>query len=133
MSHTSKPLTAEQRASKRERDRLYRERVKRECFDAYGGQFCSVEGCHEGDINSLELHHVAGGGNEDRAARIGKGLRSPGGYHFYVKLKHEGYPPGFVVICTHHHDIKHGRYKKSDRRKCAPGEDESRQDDVTPF
>jgi len=126
-------MTPAQKEKKRSYDARYREKLKRECFEHYGGCHCSEEGCLETDLALLELHHPAGDGNKDRAARVGRGLRSPGGWNFYQKLKREGYPSDFVVICTHHHDIKHDRTKSGNRRKCAPGEDESRFDDLTPF
>ena len=118
--------------SRAETDRRYRRKIKSECLAAYGG-VCDEEGCGERDIDKLELHHPDGDGNKDRAAKIGRGLRSPGGWNFYLKLRKEGYPPGYVVKCTRHHDIIHGRMKGGTRLKCAPGEDPGRKDDVLPF
>ena len=120
------------RDKKRARDARYRHKLKRECLEAYGGVKCSEPSCEETRLEILELHHIEGGGNEDRARRVGRGLRSPGGWNFYQKLKREGYPPGFRVICTPHHDKIHGRFKGS-RLKCAPGEDPTRKDDLVPF
>lgn len=115
---------------RRTRDREYRKRLKADCFAVYGG-VCSVEGCEERNIDKLELHHPGGGGNKDRADRIGRGLESPGGWNFYQKLKRAGWPEGYAVVCTKHHDQIHGRQRG--RRKCAPGNDPFRYDDVVPF
>jgi hypothetical protein len=90
----------------------YHQKLKAECFAHYGGAHCFIEGCEEDTLDNMELHHPDGGGNEDRAEKIGSGLRSPGGWHFYLALKKLGYPPGFVVICIHHHDVLHGRLEE---------------------
>lgn len=118
--------------SKKERDRRYRRRLKAECITRYGGM-CDEDGCGVTDIDLLELHHPNGDGNKDRASKIGRGLRSPGGWNFYQKLKREGYPEGYAVKCIKHHDAKHGRTSKTKRFKCAPGEDSLREDEVVPF
>lgn len=125
-------LISDRLAKKRITEARYRLKSKIECFEAYGGARCSEAGCFEDRLELLELHHTEGGGNQDRAARIGRGLRSEGGWHFYVKLRKEGFPSGFRVICTTHHDKIHGRFKGA-RLKCAPGEDPTRKDDVVPF
>ena len=65
--------------------------------------------------------------------KIGRGLRSPGGWNFYQKLKKEGYPDGYTVKCMGHHDIIPGRSPKAPRFKCAPGVDPLREDTVVPF
>ena len=119
--------------SKKECDARYRRKLKEETFKRYGGIQCCEEGCTETNIDNLELHHPLGDGNIDRADKIGKGLRSPGGWNFYLVLKRLGYPDGYVVICITHHDKKHGRCKKEDGKKCAPGEDDSRVGEVMPF
>ena len=117
---------------KREIDRRYRRKLKAECIARYGG-VCDEPGCGETDIDLLELHHPNGDGNKDRADKIGRGLRSPGGWNFYQKLKKEGYPDGYTVKCMGHHDIIHGRSPKAPRFKCAPGVDPLREDTVVPF
>ena len=117
-------------------EREYRIRVKHACFTHYcgGTPMCSEPGCFETDLSCLELHHPNGDGNKDRAEKIGRGLRSCGGWHFYLVLKQLGYPDGYTVICTKHHDIKHGRTPKKHRvYKSAPAEDQERHDDVLPF
>lgn len=117
-------------ATKAEWDKKYRAKLKLDCFNAYGGPVCTT--CGAWDIDNLELHHPDGDGNKDRAERLGRGLRSPGGWNFYLALKRAGYPPGYEVKCTPCHDKIHGRLKGS-RLKCAPGEDPTRYDDITPF
>jgi hypothetical protein len=92
-----------------------------------------VEGCDESSIEQLELHHPNGDGNKDRAARVGRGLRSPGGWNFYQKLKRDDWPEGYAVMCITHHDKMHGRENKHGRAKCAPGMDRARKDDLVPF
>ena len=117
---------------KKERDRRYKRKLKAECLARYGG-VCDEPGCGVTDIDKLELHHPNGDGNKDRAVRIGLGLRSPGGWNFYQRLKREGYPEGYAVKCIRHHDLIHGRTAKGPKLRCAPGEDPFRHDDVLPF
>jgi hypothetical protein len=115
----------------RERDRRYRVKLKRECFEHYGGVYFA--GCSEASLDEFELHHPFGDGNKDRAERVGLGLRSPGGYKFYLKLRQEDWPEGFVVITREEHDILHGRLDADARHKCSPGFDDTRYDDLIPF
>jgi hypothetical protein len=119
--------------SSSERNVRYHKKLKLECFEHYGGCHCFVEGCAEIDIDELELHHLDGHGNEDRADKLGDGLRSSGGWHFYLALKKLGYPPGLVVICIKHHDWLHGRVRKEERFDCPPGMDDTRSSDIIPF
>ena len=133
---------ADEIRAQRRRKRLA---LKIECFEHYGGCICAIDGCTISDPALLELDHIDGNGNKDRAERIGLGLRSPGGWNFYSALKRAGWPPGFRVICTQHHDEKHGRTRKEDNEqlsldiatpreyKCSPGCAEDRFDDLVPF
>ena len=119
-----------------EAGKRYREKVKRMCFEHYcgGAARCMEAGCSESELSCLELHHPEGGGNKDRAEKIGYGLRSCGGWHFYLKLKQLGYPEGYSVICTACHDKKHGRTPLKFRTyNDAPGNDAEHLDDVIPF
>lgn len=114
----------------------YRRNIKKRCFEHYcgGAPRCLEPGCCETDVDKLELHHPDGGGNKDRSEKIGYGLRSCGGWHFYLKLKQLGYPAGYQVICTKCHDKKHGRPPREFRAyNCAPGVDQEHFDDVVPF
>ena len=122
------------KAQDHEAGKRYRENVKRKCFEHYcAGEAHCIE-CGERELSCLELHHPEGGGNRDRAEKIGNGLRSCGGRHFYLKLKQLGYPEGYVVICTKCHDKKHGRTPLKFRNYgSAPGSDPLHYDDVVPF
>jgi hypothetical protein len=113
----------------------YHERLKVECLSHYGGCICATPGCGETRVEELELHHPGGGGNEDRAEKIGLGLRSPGGWHFYLALKKLLWPEGYEVRCRACHDKIHDRVKREDRHACAPGVDGTRSDyaDPVPF
>lgn len=118
----------EQRELKRLNNKRYHLKLKLDCFMAYGGPHCCEEGCDVTDLELLELHHPDGGGNKDRAERMGEGLRSPGGWKFYLKLKQAGYPGDYRVICTAHHDRKHGRTPKEPRKHGPPAMDPGRDD-----
>ena len=126
-------LIRDARKARLERDRRYRLKLKRDCFEQYGGTACSIDGCTQENIDELELHHPDGDGNKDRAERVGRGPRSPGGWNFYQKLKRDGWPRGYVVICRDCHDKIHGRISREARERCAPGVDPSRFDDLVPF
>jgi hypothetical protein len=115
---------------KREKYRRYRAKLKKECLSNYGGRCYE---CGEADIDKLELHHPNGDGNKDRAEKIGAGLRSPGGWNFYLRLRRLGYPAGYAVICIKCHDVKHGRTKKEARQRCSPALDTTRIEEVIPF
>lgn len=69
----------------------YQAALKREMFDAYGG-VCAC--CGEDAIEFLSLDHINGGGNADRARR---GVQP--GYAFYLRLRKEGWPAGYQVLC----------------------------------
>ena len=116
--------------AKKARDKRYRAKLRYECFKHYGD---SCYECGEKDFSLLELHHPDGDGNKDRAEKIGYGLRSCGGWNFYLQLKKLGYPEGYKLICIKCHDKKHGRTPKEKSQKCAPGSDPTRTGDVLPF
>jgi hypothetical protein len=95
--------------AKKKSNQTYRRKLKRECFAHYGGDYfltCTVE-----TLDGYELHHPNGDGNKDRAALMGGGLRSPGGWKFYLKLRKLGWPSGYEVISTEAHEKLHGRCK----------------------
>lgn len=71
----------------------YREKLKLETFNHYGGAYCTC--CKESEITFLQLDHINGGGNEQRRA-IGK----DGGKPFYQWLKQQGFPNGYQVLCA---------------------------------
>ena len=70
-----------------ERRRNAAEKLK--ILAAYG-RFCVC--CGEDEPVFLSLDHVHGGGRQDRA---GKAI----GTQFYRKLRREGFPPGFQILC----------------------------------
>jgi len=120
------PRSREIRRSANER---YHRKLKLECFHHYG-----LPGdVSEDELDLWELHHPNGNGNKDRAEKIGQGLNSPGGWHFYLALKKLGYPEGYVVITVEEHDILHGRLRPDERHACAPGMENTRFDDIVPF
>ena len=122
--------TLEQREKKRLRNERYRLKLKLECFQAYGGAQCSEPWCHATDVDELELHHPEGGGNKDRAEIMGEGLRSPGGWKFYLELRKAGFPnkDKYRVVCRGCHDTMHGRAPGVERQHCPPGMDTTRDD-----
>jgi hypothetical protein len=71
---------------------IWRERVKREAMDNYGGSSCAC--CGETNMLMLTLDHVCQDGASNR--RSGRDVT---GFRFYSKLKQRGYPPGFRVLC----------------------------------
>jgi hypothetical protein len=68
-----------------------RERTKREVFEAYGGVICAC--CGEDNIGFLTIDHINNdGGGRNRGP-------SQNGSMLYHRLKKEGYPPGYQVLC----------------------------------
>lgn len=78
----------------KEKYRDYRISVKLEVLEQYGGAFCAMCGCKDGDdVEVLELDHINGGGTKHR-----KELNMRG-YQFYLWLRQQGYPKGYRVLC----------------------------------
>lgn len=69
--------------------KAYRASLKRRTFNAYGGCICSCPPCGETLISFLTIDHIS---------NIGK-KRTTSGNKFYEKLKTQGYPPGYRVLC----------------------------------
>lgn len=76
----------------------YRARVMAEMFDAYGGK-CAC--CGNARRIVLELDHVDNNGAEDRRA-----VRRTGGFPMAVRLRKEGWPSGFQLLCANCHTEK---------------------------
>ena len=76
----------------------YNDRRKSEMFAAYGGSHCSWPGCPVTDPDMLEIDHVNNDGAEDRKKNGSKML---------YRLRREGYPAGYQVLCGSHHLKKH--------------------------
>lgn len=79
------------------------ERLKRECFERYGGAVCSC--CGETELAFLCLDHVDGKGNAHRKQIDPKHGRI-GGQAMYQWCKKNGYPSGFQVLCA---NCNHGK------------------------
>jgi len=73
--------------------RNLRDRI--EAFKQYGGPMCAC--CGEDEFTFLSLDHIEGGGNTERAKFFGN--RYQGGHHIYRRLRSEGYPTGYQVLC----------------------------------
>ena len=106
--YRAKPETkAKQREYQRSRyanDPEYRERVKtlnrpknvkrqadnrRAVIEGYGGE---CECCHSDYEPHLTIDHIDGGGTAERRT----GVTS---IHLYARLRREGFPPGYRVLC----------------------------------
>ena len=74
------------------RDRL--RLLKEEVFDVYG-RICAC--CKESELFFLGLDHIANNGNTDPDS----------GHQLYARLKREGFPAGFRVLC---HNCNLGRH-----------------------
>jgi hypothetical protein len=73
------------------RNKNYKDRLRDECFAAYGGScFC----CGEARKEFLAMDHVEGGGNKHRKTEK---LRGGGTTHLW--LKRRGYPKTFRLSC----------------------------------
>lgn len=75
----------------------YRQRLKIEVFEAYGGSVCNC--CGEKEILFLSLDHVDNDGAEERRRYFG--TNKGGSYHIYEKLRQNGYPNKhkYQVLC----------------------------------
>jgi hypothetical protein len=101
-------MTEHDKALRRARDAKYRKNLRAQCFVQYGGKCVD---CSDTDFSKLELDHINGGGNKQRAALFHKGRHSSGGYKFYLWLKQHDWPMKDLLClrCTPCHDKKHGR------------------------
>jgi hypothetical protein len=85
-------------SSIREGTRIWRIRVRSECFVAYGGK-CAC--CGETEPLFLEIDHINGGGGKHRK-------EVPGGTAIYMWLREQGYPKGeFQLLCRNCNYGKH--------------------------
>lgn len=73
---------------------LYREKLKKETFEAYGGA-CVC--CGETWFAFLCIDHIEGGGNTDRKALTGSHLTA--GVVFYRVLRRQNFPSGYQILC----------------------------------
>lgn len=78
--------------------------LRLEVFGHYGGAICACCGCI--GILFLSLDHVDNNGAEHRRASREQKI-SITGIHFYARLKKQGFPPGFQVLCMNCNIGKH--------------------------
>lgn len=69
----------------------YKDRLKIQTMNAYGGPICKC--CGENEIKFLAIDHIDGGGNKHRK-QIGSG-----GNVLLADLRKRGFPGGFQVLC----------------------------------
>jgi hypothetical protein len=102
------PLTEEEKlAIRREQRTTQQTRIRREVIEGYGGR-CVC--CANDFLPHLTIDHIAGGGSAER--------KTPGGSQrsLYRRLRREGFPEGFQVLCWNCNWTKHlhGRCPCSD-------------------
>lgn len=87
----------------------YNERVKKEVLSHYGRdgkmQCAWHDGCEITDPDMLSIDHIDNSGGQHRKAG------QQGGRNLYVKLKNDGFPPGYQTLCHNH------QWKKEIARK----------------
>jgi hypothetical protein len=64
-------------------------------FQHYGDYKCAC--CGEQEFAFLTLDHINGDGNASRLELFGK--KSIAGHHMYRKLRKQGFPAGYQVLC----------------------------------
>jgi len=76
-------------------DRRVNKELKMETLNAYGGAKCAICG-YDKDYRALDIDHIEGSGNRDRAKR---GIN--GGVKFYKVLRKNGFPDKdkYRVLC----------------------------------
>lgn len=89
----------------KEKQRLWRAKLKLEVLMAYGGCRCSL--CLESRPGALVIDHVGGGGNAHRRM-VGSGNV------VYRWLKKNGFPAGFRVLCANCNHSTISRFNASD-------------------
>lgn len=80
-----------------DRYRLWKEQLRRDIFNAYGNK-CVC--CGETERKFLTIDHVNNDGNKERARSKSELLRRRGGgVHIYSRIRKEGYPATYRVLC----------------------------------
>lgn len=75
----------------------YREKLKNEIYEAYGGAFCKC--CGNDRRECLQIDHINGGGSAHlKSINNGKNI--------YTWLRKNKYPEGFQVLCANCNWIK---------------------------
>ena len=80
----------------------YKEKIRAEVFQRYGGDVCAC--CGEREHVFLTVDHIEGGGNLHRKelnrSKDKKEKQAGGGGHaFHIWLKRQGFPPGYQILC----------------------------------
>lgn len=96
------------RIRKRGRDAALRARKRLVCLVRYSQDPPTCIACGYRDLRALSLDHLRGGGRADRGQL--------GGTRFYDRLKREGFPDGFQVLCMNCQFIKRAEKGESGRR-----------------
>lgn len=79
----------------RDNQREWRQKLKREVFEAYGGAICIC--CGEREFSFLSVDHIENNGADHRRELNPK--YGTGGARFYGWLKRSRFPKGFQVLC----------------------------------
>lgn len=75
------------------------DKIRRECFEAYGGLRCKC--CGESEILFLHLDHINGDGSKQRKLWESKSGQTFGGTAFYYYLKKNNFPDlKLQVLCA---------------------------------
>lgn len=72
----------------------YREKLKKDVLEGYGGKNPQCACCGEDNPIFLTIDHIHEGGGKHR-----KEINKRGGIEFYCWLRRNGYPKGFQVLC----------------------------------
>lgn len=72
-------------------EREYRERLKKEVFEHYGGTPPKCDCCGETELQFLTLDHMNGDGNKLR--------KKHGPRYSYSYVRKNGYPEGYRILC----------------------------------
>lgn len=79
----------------REMNRKYRQGLRDDALNAYGGKVCAC--CGEMEERFLTLDHIENNGATERLKIAGR--RNAAGTHTYKWLRARSFPPGYQVLC----------------------------------
>jgi hypothetical protein len=90
----SKAVDPAAQLRRNETGRAWHQKLRRDVLTHYsgGGPFCAC--CGESHYEFLSLDHINGGGGKER-----KSLKVTSNKPIYARLRNEGYPEGFRVLC----------------------------------
>jgi len=86
--------------SSMERQRVGRQRVKKEVLAHYSAGSLACIQCGYSDIRALSIDHIGGGGSKH------KRILGRAGTAFYRWLKEQHYPEGYQVLCMNCQFVK---------------------------